>query len=280
MSEFRDYENGVADVLTFLADGAATVERNVRLRGVRSGRSRQIDVLVRGRIFGAADMTLIVDCKRRKSPVDVKKVEEFIGMVEDVGSELGMIVTSSGSSGSARTRATSERGIRLQMLTLEELVQWSPPGTLTITYGVSAARVAQAKKALREAGFRVTADRGFEPQEGESIICALRHTGQRTPSAEIQAELLGAAQDALADAGIELRHVAHGVVMSGGTPAHRWLDVLADGVPIGIKVLADSQDEADEQLDHVTESLSQIGVIRDQLSIRAPDGWPQRMFGG
>jgi len=99
VDDFRDYENGVADVLAFLADGSATVERDVRLPGVRSGRSRQIDVLVRGRIFGAADMTMIVDCKRRKTPVDVKAIESFIGMVEDVGAEVGMIVTSSGSTG-------------------------------------------------------------------------------------------------------------------------------------------------------------------------------------
>jgi hypothetical protein len=39
---------------------------NVRLPGRRSGRKRQIDVLVRGRIFGMADANLIVDCKRRR----------------------------------------------------------------------------------------------------------------------------------------------------------------------------------------------------------------------
>lgn len=36
VSEYRDYENGVADVLAFLADDSATVSRDVRLQG-RSG---------------------------------------------------------------------------------------------------------------------------------------------------------------------------------------------------------------------------------------------------
>jgi hypothetical protein len=38
LSEYRDYENEVADVLAFLAGEAATAERDVRLPGRRSGR--------------------------------------------------------------------------------------------------------------------------------------------------------------------------------------------------------------------------------------------------
>ena len=46
------------------------VERNARLLGRRSGRQRQIDVLVRGRIFGMADATLTVDCNRQALQAD------------------------------------------------------------------------------------------------------------------------------------------------------------------------------------------------------------------
>jgi hypothetical protein len=67
VDDLRDRENGVADVLAFLAYRSTTVERDVRLPGVRSGRSRQIDMLVRGRVAGTADMTMIVDCKRRRA---------------------------------------------------------------------------------------------------------------------------------------------------------------------------------------------------------------------
>jgi hypothetical protein len=147
VNEYRDYENGVADVLAYLAGGSATVYRDVRLSGMRSGRKRQIDVLVRGRIFGSADVTMIVDCKRRKKPVDVKAIDSFIGMVGDVGAEVGMIVTSSGSTAAAQARAKAERGIQLEMLGLNELVQWSPPGTLGITYGVPTPRLAGARAA-------------------------------------------------------------------------------------------------------------------------------------
>ena len=36
-----------------------------------------------------ADATLGMDRKRRCTPVDVKAVDSFIGMVEDVGAEVG-----------------------------------------------------------------------------------------------------------------------------------------------------------------------------------------------
>lgn len=280
VDDFRDYENGVADVLAFLADGSATVVRDVRLPGARSGRSRQIDVLVRGRIFGTADMTMVVDCKRRKTPVNVRAIESFIGMVEDVGAGIGMIVTSSGSTAAARTRASAERGIHLEMLALHELAQWSPPGTLTVTYGIPIPRVAETERALRGAGFRVTPDSAFEPQEGECIVCALRHTGERNPSCEAQAEQLRAARAAMVAIGVPIRHIAHGVTMSGGTPAHRWLEVLAREVPTGLKILAASEDEAEAELDHLAASLAHSGISRSELSVRAPAGWPvAQMFG-
>jgi hypothetical protein len=280
VNEYRDYENGVADVLAYLAGGSATVYRDVRLSGMRSGRKRQIDVLVRGRIFGSADVTMIVDCKRRKKPVDVKAIDSFIGMVGDVGAEVGMIVTSSGSTAAAQARAKAERGIQLEMLGLNELVQWSPPGTLGITYGVPTPRLAETEHALRRAGFRVTADPGLAPQEGECIVRVLRHLGERRPSGELQAEQLQAAQAALDGIGVPVRHIAHGVTMSGGTPAHRWLEVLACEIPTGLNVLAASEDEAKVQLDHLAASLAQSGISRSELSVRAPDGWPVvQMFG-
>ncbi|HEV3047794.1 MAG TPA: hypothetical protein VGY13_10590 [Solirubrobacteraceae bacterium] len=69
MSDFRQYEDGVADILSFLVGDSATVERNVRVASKRGGRKRQVDVLVRGRVFGLDDTTLAVDCKLRKRSI-------------------------------------------------------------------------------------------------------------------------------------------------------------------------------------------------------------------
>jgi hypothetical protein len=59
-----EYENGVADVLAFLAGDSAVVERDVKLPGRNSGAIRQVDVRAYGRIFEMANASLIVDCKR------------------------------------------------------------------------------------------------------------------------------------------------------------------------------------------------------------------------
>jgi hypothetical protein len=274
VSEYRDYENGVADVLAFLADDSATVERNVRLPGRRSGRRRQIDVLVRGRIFGMADASLIVDCKRRRTPVDVKAVETFIGMVEDVGAEVGMLMTTAGSTSTARERARAERGVRLEVMTLRDLMAWSPPGTVTTTYRLRVNRHGNAEKALRNAGFRVTPDVGFETSAGEVILKVIRHYGMRNPPSEVQQRHIAASDAALRAIGVDHVQIAHGITMGGGTPSHRWLPVAVNGILAGFKVLASTDEEAERELDQIAAFFAAPGVPRQDLSVIRPDGWP------
>jgi hypothetical protein len=68
--------------------------------------------------------------------------------------------------------------------------------------------------------------------------------------------------------------------MSGGTPAHRWVEVLASGAPTGLKVLANSEAEAEAQLDRVAPTLARVGIGRQQLTVHEPHGWPvPQMFG-
>jgi hypothetical protein len=273
VSEYRDYENGVADVLIFLAGESATVERNVRLQGRRSGKRRQADVLVRGRIFGMADATLVVDCKRWGTPIDVKDVESFVGMVDDVGADVGMLMTTEGSSGSARERARAERGVRLEVMSLKELMAWRPRGTVTTTYRLSADRQADAEKVLRNAGFRVTPDPGFPAAEDEVTLSVIRHYGTKNPPGDVQQRHVAEAEAALRKILVDPVHVAHGITVDGGTPGHRWLTVAVNGIPTELKVVASTEHEAEQNLDQVADSL-QGRVARDALSVIRPDGWP------
>lgn len=281
MSDYREYENGVADVLAFLAGDTATVERNIKLRGRRSGRLRQIDVLVRGRIFGMAEATMMVECKKWATRVDIKAVESFLGMVQDVGADVGLMMTTKGATAGAHERARQERGVRLEVMSLEELRAWSPPGSVTMTYRLPADRRVEAQRTLRNAGFRVAPDTGY-PATGDTVVLSvLRHYGTRHPSAEAQRAEMDYCEVALREIGIEPVHVATGITVSGGTPGHRWLEVAVDGHPIGLKVLAATEDEAEEQLNSVAAELTtQFGVPRTSLSVIRPDGWPiQGIFG-
>ena len=277
-----EYENGVADVLAFRAGGAAVVERNVRLLGHRSGVRRQVDVLVRGRVFGLTEAMMLVDCKRWAKPVDVGDVGAFLDLVEDVGADVGLLVTTKGGSGAAHERARQARGIRLEVLTLGELTGWAPSGTVITEYRIPTDKHTAASRALRRAGLRVSLSTACPPTEDEVMIEVFRHYGVRAPSSEVQIGQWEQAKAAMAGVGVlDPIHVSHGIRVSGGTPGHRSLDVVVEGHPIGLKILAALEAEAEEQLEAARIHLARLGVPPDVVSSIKPDGWPvQGLFAG
>jgi hypothetical protein len=267
-SEFREYENGVADVLASIVGEAGTVQRNVRLPSRSDGRPRQIDVLVEGDMFGLTGARMVVDCKRWGKPIDAPDVERFIGTVEDVGADLGIPISAEGASDGAIKRAQWARGVRVKALSVVELNQWRPAGTVSKTYEIPHIDLERAMKALREAGLRVVVNNSTEEVVHIEVF---RHHGTAHPSGEIQH-----AQHELADAtldklGLSYRSTSQGVSVGGGTPYHRWLPVLLNGVPVGLKVLAADEAEADRQLGSLAESAH---LPKDLLSVERPDGWP------
>lgn len=101
--DWRDLEHLVAKIQRKLAP-KATVEHNVKLAGRDSETDRQIDVLVTQQI-GQYEMKIAIDCKDYKTPVDVKGVEEFVGMVQDVGAHKGVLVCPAGFTTTAKKLA-------------------------------------------------------------------------------------------------------------------------------------------------------------------------------
>ncbi|WP_197423794.1 restriction endonuclease [Novosphingobium sp. CCH12-A3] len=83
----------------------AEVIHNVKMMGCRSKVNRQIDVLVKERI-GQYEIKIVIDCKDYKHPVDVKGVEEFYGLLKDVGGHKGVLVCPRGFSEAAKNRAS------------------------------------------------------------------------------------------------------------------------------------------------------------------------------
>lgn len=78
----------------------ASVKHNVMLDGVDSETKRQIDVLVEQNV-GQYTIRIVIDCKDYSKPVDVKGVEEFRGLVQDVRAHKGALVCPSGFTKSA-----------------------------------------------------------------------------------------------------------------------------------------------------------------------------------
>src|SRR5450830_657582 len=102
-NDWRDLEQLVAKIQRSLAP-QAFVEHNAKVWGVDSETNRQIDVLVKQRI-GQYEMMIAIDCKDHQTPNDVKGVEEFAGMVEDIRANKGVLVCPSGFTPSAKKKA-------------------------------------------------------------------------------------------------------------------------------------------------------------------------------
>jgi hypothetical protein len=82
----------------------AEVTHNAHLMGRNSKVERQIDVLVKDKI-GQYEMLIAIDAKDYNKPVDVKGVEEFHGLLEDVGAHKGALVCPKGFTAAAKDRA-------------------------------------------------------------------------------------------------------------------------------------------------------------------------------
>ena len=121
------YERQITDRLRQRAVGPVTLTPNARLPGRMSGTQRQIDILVEGLFAGMVQATMIVDCKCFSKNVDVKDVEEFMSMLEDVDVPLGMLVTTKGYSKAAeqRTRRVLKEIVPLiDIAVLDEVNSW------------------------------------------------------------------------------------------------------------------------------------------------------------
>ena len=101
--DWKELEYLVAMIQTQLSPDAS-VQHNVMLDGLDSETKRQIDVLVEQSI-GQYTMRIVIDCKDYSKPVDVKGIEEFQGLVQDVRAHKGALVCPAGFTKSALKRA-------------------------------------------------------------------------------------------------------------------------------------------------------------------------------
>jgi hypothetical protein len=111
--DWKQYEWLITKILhDELSKPNVTVLADFRIKGEYSERSRQIDVLIE-----QDSITTIVECKHYDKPVDVKAAESFMSMMNDVGANCGILISSSGFTSSVPKRIR-EFGDRI---TLEHL---------------------------------------------------------------------------------------------------------------------------------------------------------------
>lgn len=122
--DWKLYERLVARLLADQLSTEFCVTPNASIRGAITGIKRQIDVLIEARHDTDNARRIIVDAKRRRRKIDVKEVEAFRGLMEDVGATHGYLVCPNGHTPAAEKRAQTAVSIRL--LPLAHLEYFDP----------------------------------------------------------------------------------------------------------------------------------------------------------
>jgi hypothetical protein len=100
--KWKRFEELVKKVQIDLAPDAV-VKINDKIIGIETGTIRQIDISVR-QLIGNYDILVAIECKDYSRPVDVKDIESFIGMIQDIHANKGVIVSASGFTKTAKIR--------------------------------------------------------------------------------------------------------------------------------------------------------------------------------
>lgn len=129
---WQEYEDEIFEQLCHRYPGMQ-ITRNAKVVGRVSQTPRQIDVLIEAQVLDSP-VRIIVDAKKRSSPIDVNDVESFIAMMADVNAHRGILVSTAGYTKTAITRAHNEpnQDIELDVFTLDELKDLQ--GELAIPY--------------------------------------------------------------------------------------------------------------------------------------------------
>ncbi|WP_198782783.1 restriction endonuclease [Shewanella putrefaciens] len=108
----------------------AEITLDAKKIGIYSKVSRQIDVLIEQYVAGNR-FTLVIDCKYFNKKVDVKAVESFIGMLEDIGAHKGLLISNKGFSEAAYNRAHfGPSEVELDILNFKDLHLFQSHGAM------------------------------------------------------------------------------------------------------------------------------------------------------
>ncbi|MDP1979396.1 restriction endonuclease [Undibacterium sp.] len=124
MPTWQRYERLVARLVADQLSTAYCVTPNAKVEGKLSNQQRQIDVLIDSRHDTDNRTRVIIDAKMHKRPVDIKEVEAFQGLMNDVGATHGYLVCPNGSTSGAERRA--QEAISIRLLPLDRLENFDP----------------------------------------------------------------------------------------------------------------------------------------------------------
>lgn len=102
----------------------ATITFDKKIIGKYSKIERQIDIFIEGEIAGYK-IKIVVDCKCFSKNIDVKQVESFCSMVEDVNAHQGVLITKKGYSKAAINRAYyGNQKVELDIISFDKIKEF------------------------------------------------------------------------------------------------------------------------------------------------------------
>lgn len=118
--DWKEYEEKIED--HFRREyPSARITHNARITGKLSNTRREIDLLIEGQICDLP-FRIVIDAKYYNRKIDVKDVEEFLGLIRDVGAHKGMMISTEGYSDAAIQRASADdTDVILDVLNFDEL---------------------------------------------------------------------------------------------------------------------------------------------------------------
>jgi tetratricopeptide (TPR) repeat protein len=120
---WKEYEKEIHEELQ-LKYPDATILHNVEIEGRYSKVNRQIDILIE--VYAAGEkFRIIIDAKLYNKKIDVKHVETFLSMMQDVNIDKGLLITEHGYTPAAINRAYYDPSrVELDILNFKELQEF------------------------------------------------------------------------------------------------------------------------------------------------------------
>lgn len=121
-----NWKNYESEILTYFEETypETTITFDKKIIGKYSKTERQIDIFIEGEIAGY-EIKIVVDCKYFSKNIDVKKVESFCSMVEDVDAHQGVLITKKGYSKAAINRAYYEnQKVELDIINFDKIKEF------------------------------------------------------------------------------------------------------------------------------------------------------------
>ncbi|MBE2225833.1 MAG: restriction endonuclease [Ignavibacteria bacterium] len=120
VKNWKDYEHFIYNRFRRIYSGAE-IQYDVKIKGIRSFASRQIDILVNINELGTK-LVIVIDCKYFNKKIDVKQIDEFIGFLQDVKANKGILITNKGYTKAADNRAKNDTlDVKIDIVEFDEL---------------------------------------------------------------------------------------------------------------------------------------------------------------